>query len=64
MADLWGSIAVAALVKHLGLRFGGVAFNRRILKPIFVGLFVSTLVTSLGWQIVRAVVNAVTGGVM
>lgn len=61
MGDLWASIAVAALVKYLGLRFGGVQFNRRVLRPLFVGLFVSALLMDGLWIVVRGIVNEATG---
>ena len=47
---LWGSIAVAFLVKSLGLRFGGVQTVRQFLRPFFVGMFIAAPTTAVVWQ--------------
>jgi hypothetical protein len=54
MSVLWGSIAVGWLVKSLGLRFGGVQFSRRVLRPFCVGLFVGDIAVTSFWVVVEA----------
>ena len=58
MLSLWSSVAVAWAVKFVGLRFGGVQLVRRVLRPFFVGVFVSDLLTTLIWRILEAMSNA------
>ena len=50
---LWPSIAAGHLVKRLGLRFGGLEHNRRVLRPFFVGLFAGDLLSLAAWRIVE-----------
>lgn len=57
MNSMWSSIAVAYLVKSLGLRFGGVQLVTRKLRPFFVGLFVGELLMIMVWGIIDALVN-------
>ena len=55
---LWPSILVGYLIKRTGLRFGGVQFIRRFLKPFFVGLFIGDLFTLALWRVFNAVLLA------
>lgn len=56
---LWPSIAVGHLVKRIGLRFGGLPFNRGVLRPFFVGLFVGDLLSLALWRVVETLVPGV-----
>lgn len=59
MQALWGSIAVAWLMKHLGLRFGGVQLVRRVLRPFCVGLFAGELLAMILWRLIELLVQEV-----
>ena len=58
MNAIWSSVAVGWCVKSLGLRFGGVRFNRGVLRPFFVGLFTCDLLMSAIWCIVEMFIQA------
>ena len=62
MNAVWSSVAVGWAVKSLGLRFGGVQFNRRVLRPFFVGLFVSSLAMGVLWSLVQSLVRSAEVG--
>ena len=61
MNSMWSSIAVAYIVKSLGLRFGGVQFVTRRLRPFFVGRFVAELLMAMVWGIIDALTNFAAG---
>ena len=65
MNALWSSVAVGWCVKSLGLRFGGVQFSRRVLRPFFIGLFACELLMAALWCVVEMVIRVAgqgTGG--
>ena len=58
---LWSSIAVAYLTKSLALRFGGVHLVRQVLRPFFVGVFVSELLMVILWSVIDATTQIAVG---
>ncbi len=61
MYGMWACVAVAWGVKAMALRFGGVELVRRVLRPFFVGLFVSDLLTTILWRFGEAMVKSNLG---
>jgi len=62
MNAIWSSVAVGWCIKSLGLRFGGVRFSRRVLRPFFVGLFACDLLMAAIWCIVEMFIQAAERG--
>ena len=62
MNAIWSSVAVGWAIKSLALRFGGVQFSRRVLRPFFVGLFACDLLMAAIWCIVEMFVQAAERG--
>ena len=57
MNGLWGSVAVAFLVKSLALRFGGVQTVRQFLRPFFVGVFIASPTVAVIWKVIDLIVR-------
>ena len=62
MQHLWSSIALAWGIKYVGLRFGGVHFSRQFLRPFFVGVFSSSLMMIVMWDLLDAVLRVSLSG--
>src|SRR5207248_3579363 len=57
--DIWGAVAVGALVKGVLLRYAGLRGYRAAL-PFFLGLILGDLVVGTGWVVLGVLLNVPT----